>query len=353
MKLFTVGPVEMYDRTLKIRNQQIPYFRTTEFSNVMFEIEERLKRIIGAKDDSKFVPITGSGSASMEAVVSNAFDSTDKILVINGGSFGARFKLLCEIYNIDHDELKLSFNEELTKEKLFSIDGEKYTALLVNIDETSTGQLYDIDLLSNFCKQYNIRLIVDAISSFLSDPYDMDKYGIDCTIISSQKALSLAPGLSMIVMTNSFYEEKVKNKPRKNLYLNLNEHIKNMERGQTPNTPAVGVCLELLDMLRYVEKIGKENFINETRKRAEYFRSEVMKLGIEIPKYPLSNTLTPIIFKDNNAKEAFNYLKDNYDLYITPNGGEYANQIARVGHIGNLKIEDYDYLIEKLGEFLK
>lgn len=40
MKLFTVGPVEMYESTLKIRSQQLPYFRTKEFSDIQLDIEK-------------------------------------------------------------------------------------------------------------------------------------------------------------------------------------------------------------------------------------------------------------------------------------------------------------------------
>lgn len=256
MRLFTVGPVEMFPRTLETRNKQIPYFRCEEFSNVMFEIEERLKVLLKTDIDSKCAIITGSGTAAMEAVVSNSLDADDKVLVINGGSFGARFSQLCDIYNISHDEVIVPFGEALSEKHLERYEEIDYTVMLVNIHETSTGQLYDINLLKEFCKRKNMRLVVDAISSFLSDDYKMDESSIDCTIISSQKALALAPGLSIVVMNESYYEEKVKDKPMKNLYLSLNEHIKNMERGQTPNTPAVGICYELFDMLRHIQEKG-------------------------------------------------------------------------------------------------
>lgn len=174
MKLFTVGPVLMYPETLDVASKQLPYFRTDEFSKIMLETAERLKRIIGTSQNSEAIFITGSGTASMEAVVSNAFDSSDRVLIIDGGSFGHRFKQLCDIYQIPNDTISLSFGETLTQEHFDSIDGTRYTALLVNIHETSTGQLYDIHLLQNFCKQYHLFLVVDAISSFLSDPYQMD-----------------------------------------------------------------------------------------------------------------------------------------------------------------------------------
>jgi aspartate aminotransferase-like enzyme len=73
-------------------------------------------------------------------------------------------------------------------------------------------------------------------------------------------------------------------------------------------------------------------------------------LGLTIPDYPLSNTLTPLICKDNNAKFIFRELKNKYDIFITPNGGNLADRVLRVGHLGYLSIQDNDLLITKLKE---
>lgn len=353
MRLFTVGPVEMYDRTLKVRSKQLPYFRTEAFSEVMKSIEKRLKQLLKTAESSKCAIITGSGSAAMEAVVSNSFNKEDKLLVINGGSFGQRFVKLCEIYKIPFDEITLRYDEALTQQHLDAVKDNDYSALLVNLHETSTGQLYDLKMLSAFTHAKGMKLVVDAISSFLSDPLSMDEDGIDCVIVSSQKALALAPGLSMVVMNDSFYKEKVKDKEMINLYLNLNEHIRNMERGQTPNTPAVGICYELLDMLMYVEEKGVDTMITKTHARALRFREMIKPLGLTIPPFTLSNTLTPIIFANGKAHEVYEYLKDHYDIYVTPNGGELASKIIRIGHIGNMKDEYYDDLIEKMKEAIE
>lgn len=352
MKLFTVGPVQMYDNTLDVRAKQIPYFRTEEFSEIMLDISKKIKDCAETSQDSKVAIITGSGTASMEAVISNSFDESDRVLIINGGSFGKRFKQLCEIYNIKNDEIELKFQEKLTREKFENIDGSKYTAVLVNIHETSIGQLYDINVIKEFCKKYNLYLVVDSISSFLSDEYKMDEWNIDCTIISSQKALALAPGLSIIIMNKRFYENKIKGKPAKNLYLNIEEHLKNMEKGQTPFTPAVGVILELHERLNSIMEIGKGNVIKETRERAEYFRNKIKDIKeIEIPNYNLSNTLTPIIIR-GKATKIFKNLKDKYQIVLTPNGGDLKEDLLRVGHIGNVKKSDYDEVIKRIKEEL-
>ena len=53
-------------------------------------------------------------------------------------------------------------------------DQQGYTGFLVNVNETSTGVHYDIELISDFCKRNNLFLVVDAISSFLADSFDME-----------------------------------------------------------------------------------------------------------------------------------------------------------------------------------
>ena len=309
-----------------------------------------LKRLLYTSETSEIVYITGSGSAAMESLVSNGFDGNDKLLIINGGTFGKRFVDIATIYNIPFDTIDLDYGEVLEKRHFENIDLHSFTALLVNIDETSTGQLYDINLLSKICKDNNLDLIVDAISSFLADELYMDKYNISSVILSSQKALALSPGLSILAISKDFYERKIKNKKPVNLYLNINEHIKNLTRGQTPNTPAVGIILELHNRLKNIKKAEDE--IERVKKNALYFRNKIKNYNLDIPDFPLSNALTPIVLPNNNAKEVFEYLKNNYGIFVNPTGGPLADKTIRVAHIGNLKESDYDMLLERISEVL-
>ena len=70
---FTVGPVMASDEVRAIGAEQVPYFRTAEFSATMKENERLMKQFAKAADDARVVFITGSGTASMEAVVMNCF----------------------------------------------------------------------------------------------------------------------------------------------------------------------------------------------------------------------------------------------------------------------------------------
>ncbi|MCD7835220.1 MAG: alanine--glyoxylate aminotransferase family protein, partial [Lachnospiraceae bacterium] len=124
---FTVGPVQSSDAVRAIGAEQVPYFRTSEFSDVMLENERLIKKFAKASDDSRVVFITGSGTASMEATVMNVFTEKDKVLVANGGSFGQRFAEICRIHEIPYTEIKLATGKNLTEEMLNEYRGYGYT----------------------------------------------------------------------------------------------------------------------------------------------------------------------------------------------------------------------------------
>lgn len=348
MKLFIVGPVQMYDNVLKIRESDFPYFRTEQFSKIMFDNAKRLSSLLGCKSMQNLLFFTMSGTGAMEATVQNCIFSADKCIVINGGTFGQRFCDLLDWHNKEYTSINLNWNEKLTEEHLKKFEGKNYTTLLVNLHETSTGQLYDIDLLSIFCKKNNLKLIVDAISTFLADDFNMDKYNIDAAIISSQKGLCCSAGMSMIAVSDKLRTELYNNKS-KTLYFNFEDYFKNMERGQTPYTPAVGIAYELDEMLKLINTTTIEAWLKNIKDKASYFRMRAEELGLKIPNsYNLSNMLTPLYFDNEIASDVVKILRDDFDIYINPCGGNLANKLVRVSHIGNTDFKDIDDLLEKL-----
>ena len=144
---FTVGPVMSSEKVRAIGAEQVPYFRTEEFSEKMFENERLVKKFAKAGEKARVAFMTGSGTASMEAAVINIFTQKDKVLVIDGGSFGHRFVELLELHEIPHSIIKPEFSYGVTAEQLSAYDGQGYTGFLVNLDETSIGVLYDIKLI--------------------------------------------------------------------------------------------------------------------------------------------------------------------------------------------------------------
>ena len=348
---FTVGPVMSSEAVRALGAEQVPYFRTAEFSEVMLENERLVKQFAYAGEKARVCFMTGSGTASMEAAVMNVFTEKDRVLVIDGGSFGHRFVEMLEIHEIPHTVIKPEFGCSVTEEQLLPYEGQGYTGFLVNLDETSVGVLYDIKLISDFCKRNGIFLVVDSISSFLCDPFDMEALGVQVMITGSQKALACPPGISLIVLSEEAVERVYANKP-KIMYLDLKLALKNGERGQTPFTPAVGTLRQIHCRLKEIEQAGGvESEIKRIGGLAEYFRSRIRECGLpfEIISRSLPNAVTPLApTNGKNAYDIFLTLKDEYNIWICPNGGELKEKVFRVGHIGALTEKNYDTLIDAL-----
>lgn len=349
--LFTIGPVEMFPETLEIGGKQVPYFRNDEFSQVVFSATAGLKRLL-FNENGEIILLTCSGTGAMEATIMNCFTKEDNLIVIDGGSFGHRFAQICDVHEIPHSVIELDRDEVLTREMIDElIKDNKFTGLLVNLDETSVGKLYDIQMLSEVCKENDLLLVVDAISAFLADEVNMDKHEIDAVILSSQKALSLAPGLSIVALSEKMLG-RVNDIDSKSIYFDFKDYLKNGERGQTPFTPAVRVIIELEDMVKRLEDKGIENIINETAELADYFRSRIREIGLDYPDYPLSNAVTPVIFPDENADVVYRQLIDEYGLTVNPSGGDNAKTMFRVSHVGKHSKEDIDNLIKAMDKII-
>jgi len=344
---FTVGPVQSSDVVRAIGAEQVPYFRTSEFSELMLENERLVKEFAHATDDSRVVFMTCSGSGGMETAIMNCLTKKDNALVVNGGSFGERFVELLTLHEIPFTEIKLEHGKALKPEHLAPYDGKGYTAFLLQKHETSTGVHYDINLVSNFCKHNGCFLIVDTISTFLADSFDMADLDAGIMITGSQKALACPPGIAVMVIAPSALE-RIENTKCCCQYLDLKLALKNQERGQTPWTPAVGVLRQINARLKEIAAAGGDKAeVERTAKLAKYFRDKLKEydLPFEIISESLSNAVTPLHSTTQSAFQIFLKMKEEYGMWICPNGGDMKDTVFRVGHIGCLTEADYDQLI--------
>lgn len=342
---FTVGPVMSSDMVRAIGQEQVPYFRTAEFSALVLECEQILTQFAGAPAGSRSVFITGSGTASMEAAVINVFSSQDKVLVVNGGSFGHRFVELCAVHEIPHVSIDLQLGQPLTAEHLAPYENQGFTGFLVNMHETSTGVLYDMPMIGDFCKRNGLFLVVDAISAFMADPFNMQELDAQVMITGSQKALACPPGISIIVLSPKALE-RVNNTKTRCMYLDLKDALKNGERGQTPFTPAVQTIRQIhARLLEIKANGGVASEVERMTNLANDFRSKIADLPFEIFSPSMSNAVTPLHPLNASAHQIFLSLKDEYGIWICPNGGELKDRVFRVGHIGCLTPEDNTTLV--------
>lgn len=341
MKLY-VFPGNIEKEILDIGIKQIPYMRTQEFSNLVKSSERILLSLINCPE-GKVIFYTSSGTGAMDAVVSNFVSSQKRALVIAGGSFGYRWKDICNYYNCPIDIFEVPFAEEIDYNKLEQFIGNnKPDVLLCQHHETSTGQLFNLKKISQICKQHNVYLIADVISSFLSDPLDMNELNIDIAITSSQKGLNIPPGLSFVILS-----KRIVNKlfSHKSYYFDFEENLNNLVRGQTPYSPATTIFLQLYHRLKLDIECGSASIINSVKQKALYFRDLCKKNNWEIPAQNPSNCITGFYVKRNGDKIFEMLAKQN--IYIMPGS---RPSFFRVSHLGVQTNEDLNELAIKIKE---
>ncbi|EJX10031.1 aspartate aminotransferase [gut metagenome] len=335
-----VFPGNIEDSILQIGGKPFPYMRTAQFSEVVKDCEQMLLQLIHCPA-GRVIFYTASGTGAMDAVVSNYVSTFKKAFVIAGGSFGYRWKSLCDYYNCPNEIFEVPFARDIDYERLEErIRVSRPDVFLCQHHETSTGQLFDLKKISAICKKYQVSLVVDVISSFLSDELDMQSLGIDICITSSQKGLNIAPGLSFLFLSP---EVQKKDFAHKSFYFDFQENLKNLERGQTPYSPATTLFLQLHARLKADVALGAEAIIASVRQKALYFRNLCQQYGWEVPAEVPSNCITGFFVPKNGDILFKELLKD--DIYIMPGG---TPNYFRVSHLGVQTEEDLDDLARRI-----
>ena len=181
----------------------------------------------------------------------------------------------------------------------------------------------------------------------------MERCGADVMISGSQKALACPPGISIIVISPRGVE-RVNHAKVKSMYFNLASALKNMERGQTPFTPAVSILQQINARLKELEKAGGADAeIARVAAQAADFRIKIKELPFKLVSESPANCVTPIHPLNADAYEIFLTLKNEYGIWVCPNGGDLTHTIFRVGHIGYLSHNDNTTLINALIDMQK
>lgn len=345
-RIFTPGPVAMYENILDIGKQQVPYFRNDEFSNIVLQCEEILLDFLSAPKGSRCVFLTCSGTGAMEATVINLLNKKQPSIVVNGGAFGQRFVDICNV----HEVPVLETDSEL--KNLDSFLEYKPSSLLINAHETSIGKLYDINITGSFCKKNKLLHIVDAISCFVTDKIDMHESNIDALIISSHKGLALPPGLSVVVLSPKAIDSI---NVCKSFYFDFSSHLKDGLRGQTPFTPAISVFYQMHQALLDINTKGICFYNDKAAENARFFRKGIVGLPLGLFSKDMPNAMTALEVLDSrfSAKTIVERLEKDFGCVVAPNGGELSNKVFRVSHMGNLSLDDTFFLIEALKKIFK
>lgn len=198
------GPSEMNPRTTLALSRPIIGHLDPLFVQMMDEIKNKLQYAFQTTN-ALTLPISGPGSAGMEACFVNLIEPNDKVIVCQNGVFGGRMKenvIRCGAKPIlveDPWGMPVDVNKV---EDAFKKNKDIKAVAFVHA-ETSTGARSDAKTIAEIARKYTALTIMDAVTSLGGIPVQTDKWSIDAVYAGTQKCLSCVPGLSPITFSEA------------------------------------------------------------------------------------------------------------------------------------------------------
>jgi len=351
--IMTPGPTPISEEVLLEHARPLMHHRSPEFSKVFIEVTEKLKKLLKTKNDV-FI-LTSSGTGAMEAGVVNFFSKGDKVLVVNVGNFGERFKKISTKFGLEVIPLDYEWgdaaNPDDIKKALDSNPDIK--GVMVQFSETSTGAINDIKTIGNIVKNYPAILIVDAISGLGASDLRTDEWSLDVVIGGSQKALSAPTGVGFISVSNKAWELNEKSNIPK-FYFDLAAAKSYLQKTppQTPWTPGISIIVAMNKALDILLEEGLEKVFERHRVLALATQRAVEKMGLELlvkDQNKRGFSVTSIIVPDGiDARELTKIMRLKYGVTIAGGQGKLSGKIIRIGHLGYFGMFDIIIAISAL-----
>lgn len=344
--LMVAGPTMMEEEVRMAGAREMVYNRTPDFSAFIAGLQGKLQQVFRTTSDVYL--ISSSGTGAMEAAVVNVLSKGDDVLVLSGGTFGRRWHEIAKAYGACPRMLEVDQGESVDPKLLASHIRPQTKAVFVTANETSTGVLIDLEAIGREVQKTAAILVVDAVSSLGADRLEMDAWGLDLVITSSQKAFALPPGLSLLAVSSKAWAcVDASDLPK--YYFDLKAYRSNMSRSQTPFTPPISLLYQLEERLNLMLGKGLEAVLQSQSEKARYLRKGLEKLGLTIIGNHPSSGVTGILFaEDVNAFEVVQLMRNEYAIEITPSPGDDKARIARIGIFGDVSYDDIDRMLAAL-----
>lgn len=333
-KLYCPGPTPISNNS-KISNFEGDlYHRSTKFSFLLSESRKMLSRYFGSS--SKPIIFTSSGTGAMEAVVSN-FTNKDDVFVLNGGKFGQRWSEICKAYFCNVTEYNFEYGSAPLLEKISEfIKLNKFKFCFFQSHETSTGTLYPVKEIAKTIKKIdkNIIIVVDAISSLVAHPFEMDNWDIDIAIGSSHKGFSIPPGLSFIALSNKMLNEKLEYGNK--FYFDILKEKNSQDNGTTTWTCATSLVQSLYSNLINMQNTELKEYFNYYKILAKGVRESLRAINLKLFSNDFnSNALSIFKLPDEvNWSDLNNILINRYKMIFSNGQGILKNKVIRFSHFG-------------------
>ena len=339
--LFGPGPTQVADRVYDAMHQPIVGHLDPYFFEVVQDIQKGLRTAYGTANDFTMA-ISGTGSAGMEAAISNFLEPGQKLLVFNAGYFADR---LCDMgqrhrANVVRCDKPWGqwFSDEEVREAI--LREQPHVVGFVHA-ETSTGVLQDGHAICKAAHEIGALVIADCVTSLGAVAINADEMGIDIAYSCTQKGMSCPPGLSPLTVSAMAMARLRAREGNPDIwYLDL----KLLDTyyggaGRYHHTAPITSFYALKEGLALVEEEGLDNRIARHKAAHELFVKEIEALGMtmHVPAgHRIPNLNTVVVPEGCDELALRKRLLNEYGIEISGGFGPLAGKIFRVGIMGPL-----------------
>ncbi len=324
------------------------------YIELMGEVQELL-RYAWQTDNRLTLPMSGTGSAAMEATLANTVEPGDKVLIAIKGYFGHRLADMAGRYGAEVITIERPWGEVFDLAELEQALITHRPAILAIVHaETSTGVCQPMQGVGALCRRHDCLLLLDTVTSLGGVPLFLDEWQVDLAYSCSQKGLSCPPGLGPFSM-GPRAEAKLAARRGKvpNWYLDVS--LLNKYWGSDRvyhHTAPVNMNFGMREALRLLAEEGLDKAWARHRSNAERLWQGLERLGLvlHVPSELRLPTLTTVRIPEGVDGKAFSlHLLDQHGIEIGGGLGELAGKVWRIGLMGyNSSPENVDRLLNLL-----
>jgi aspartate aminotransferase-like enzyme len=348
----TPGPTRIPERVL-LAGHRVLHHRTPEFSSALAELIEGARPLFGAAA-ADVLPVHGTGRAAMEGAVVNFFLPGDTVVAVCNGRFGEMWAGFAERFGLEVVRVAADWDRSVDPGEVNDAlnDTPRARAVLVAHSDTSTGVLNPVAEIAAIARAHGALTLVDGISSIGGAPFAFDAWGLDFAVTSSQKCLMSSPGLALAVVGERAWKAgEHGGMPRSYLDFASIRRTLGGPRPETPGTTPVLLVLQLLEAVRMIDEEGLEAVFARHRALSESVRAGAADLGYRLHGSGIvdrSPTLTALQVPDGSEPESIKARIRGAGIQIAGGLGAYKPSCIRIGHMGDIRMEDVELTLEAL-----
>jgi alanine-glyoxylate transaminase / serine-glyoxylate transaminase / serine-pyruvate transaminase len=341
------GPSNVHSRVQNAMASPIVGHLDPYFISIMEDTMSLLRTVFGTANDLTF-PISGTGSAGMQASFDNFLEPGDVAIIGVNGLFGERMVDNAERCGAKVIKVEAEWGTIIEPEKIeAALKAQKKTKLIAVVHaETSTGTLQPIAEISRLAKQHESLLLVDTVTSLAGHEVTVDKWGADICYSGTQKCLSCPPGLSPFTANKKAIEILQKRTHKvQSWYLDISLLSAYWGTGTRfyHHTAPINMIYALHEALAMVVEEGLEARVKRHLKNGSALQAglEAMGLTLHAQKgHRLSSLTTVRIPQGIDDMKIRGRLLDEYSIEISGGLGPLKGKIWRIGLMGHSSTQE-------------